>query len=223
MNRPSDPAKPHEGFKQRLIDRAAEKTRKFKFLKQIALSPHFLEVEAAIDNAKKGRGGVSIDQAWLVQAIEEAHAHYLDKFSYLPLKAKTQKPKKALENISDLLDYIEREAPSFNHSPTTKQLFILERAIRERILQITEDHCPYLSGSRTQGLAKEQIMFCFWLKVWLFKRYPQKQFSTLIASIASCLFADADRITGERVKNTLANASREIEKKAAEMPPPVRI
>jgi len=216
MERTGTTAKPHEGFKQRLLERAAEGPRKYAFLKKIAQSPHFIEVEAAIDNTHKGRGGVFIDQAWLITAIEHAHAHYSDKTAYLPLKVKTKTTRAALKKAKALLSDLEKIG---THPIYKKDVERIVQALQGEIDRITLAHVPYLSRSRPayQWLTIEQIMFCFWLAVWLVKRYPKKRFSTLIASIVLCLFDDAELITGERVKNTLASAQHDISKKAANL------
>lgn len=206
------PPKPHEGFKRRLLERAAERPRKYAFLKKIAQSPHFCEVETSIDNTHKGRGGVFIDQEWLITAIEQAHTHYANKAAYLSLKDKTQKLRAALKKATDLSDDLDALRLGLNLSGITSQ-------IRHEINMITRAHVPIISKPRPsgQGLTKEHVMFCFWLAVWLFKRYRKKRFSTLIASIALCLFDGDERITAERIKNTLANAMADIEKKAANL------
>ena len=181
-------------------------------MRTIAESPHFIDVEAALDNAKKGRGGAVIDQAWFITAILQAHAKYTDHAKYNTLASKTNNIKAAQKKAAALRSGLERLGVHFLYIGDMQRI---ERLLQNEIDRVTRAHIPYLTRSReAHELTKQQKMFCFWLAVWLVKRYPKKQFSTLIAALALCLFDDAERITGDRIKNMLKKAKKDIAKQA---------
>lgn len=201
----------HEGFKQKLIEKAGN-TRKLAYLKTIAESPNFVEVETAVNNTIKGAGGVLVDHDVLLKAIIAAHAKHKDQNAYLPFNVKASWLNNALKKAEALR--IALEKADCDYSEITKVVSIQNR-LRNRKEQIRRDHDFNLTRSRKkyEGLEAEQAVFCRWLCVYLRMKYPNKLFAALIAAVARCLFNDVG-IDDGRVKNNLSSNLAGIDQRA---------
>ncbi|MDD2760410.1 MAG: hypothetical protein PHH11_08955 [Methylomonas sp.] len=204
----------HEGFKQKLIDKAGN-TRKFAHLKTIAKSPFFVEVETAMNNTIMGRRGVVVDHDILMNAITEAYLKYKDKSAYLPLRVKTASLNNALKKADALRLALEKIGEDYLEITPIKRI---ENRIRTRKEIIKREHDFNLSRAikKNEGLTAEQAVFCRWLCVYLRVKYPHKLFSRLIAAIARCLFDD-ENIDDYRIKNNLTGNLYGIDQRAKKL------
>ncbi|MEI6067654.1 MAG: hypothetical protein WCP96_09960 [Methylococcaceae bacterium] len=98
----------HAGFKTLLINKSYEKG--LTYLRRIAKSVYFTEVEKALNQSGKGRGmGKHIDHETLIDAVIKAHKVYKDKKTTAPklLEDKIKKHNEALKLADDLVKIME--------------------------------------------------------------------------------------------------------------------
>lgn len=204
----------HTGFKDLLIKKGSEK-KCLAYLKKIAQSVYFNEIEKALNLSGKGRGmGDYIDHETLIDAVIKAHKVYKDKKTTEPLKDKIKHHEKALKLADDLANIMRelgiKKAVIHDQSITDLQISIQHKKddikFKHNLTKVSR------SVNKTEGLTHGQVIFIRWLYVYLAIDYPNKLFTGLITALTSCIFNEA--LAAETVKSNLVGARVNLDKQA---------